>query len=65
MIFEQTRGGMSKVVGIEGGAHGEGKNLTGLRILHDHGAVQGMGALQRGVERTLGHELDVFVDGQN
>ncbi len=56
---------MAKVVGIEGGANGQGENLAGLRILNNHRAIEGMGALERGLERALSHELDILVDGQD
>ena len=65
VVLEQAGGGMAKVVGIEGGANGQSQNLAGLRILNHHRAIQGMGALERGLERALGHELDIFVDGKN
>ncbi len=42
MVFEQRRRGVPKVVGIEGGADGERKDLAGVHVLHDDGAVVGV-----------------------
>ena len=55
---------MAELVGIEGGANGERENLAGVDILHDDGAVVGVGALHVVVEGALSHELNVFVDGE-
>ena len=57
--------GVAKVVGIEGGANGEGQNLAGVHVLHHDGAVERLGLLHGVVERVLGQELDVFVDGED
>ncbi len=56
---------MAKIVGIESGANGERENLAGVHVLHDDGAVEGLGLLHRVVERALGQELDVLVDGEH
>ena len=56
---------MSKIIRVEGRTHGERKNLTGMRVLHNDSSVQRMGARHVRVERFFGHELDIFVDGQN
>ena len=64
VILQQRGSGAAKLVGIEGGANGERENLAGVHVLHDHGAVVGVGRLHVVVERALGHELDVFVDGE-
>ena len=56
---------MAELVGIECGANGERENLAGVHVLHDDGAVVGLGALHGVVERVLGHELNVLVDGED
>ena len=52
--------GVAEVVGVEGGADGERKNLAGMYVLHDDGAVVGVGLLHGVVECGLGHELNVL-----
>ena len=64
VIFEQRRRGVAKVVGVEGGAHGERENLAGVHVLHHDGAVVGALFLHHVIERSLGHVLNVFVDGE-
>ena len=64
VVFEQRRRGVAKVVGVEGGANGERENLAGVHVLHDDGAVVGVLFLHHVIECSLGHELNVFVDGE-
>ena len=56
---------MAKLVGIERGPDGERENLAGVHVLHHHRAVERLRLLHRVVERALGHELDVLVDGEH
>ncbi len=65
VVLEQTRGGVTEVVGIKGGANGQGKYLPGLRILNHHGAIQCMRAGERGIKSAFGHELNIFVDAEH
>ena len=65
MIAQQFRRGVAKVVGVEGGADGEGQNLAGVHVLDNHCAVGRLGALHGVIQRPLGHELNVLVDGQH
>ena len=65
VVAEQCRRGVAKVVGVEGGADGQGENLAGVHVLHDHGAVEGLGLLHGVIESLLGKELDVLVDGED
>ena len=64
VILQQRGRGVAKLVGIERGPNGERENLAGVHVLHDDGAVVGLGLLHVVVESALGHELDVFVDGE-
>jgi hypothetical protein len=52
-------------IGIEGGADGQRQNLAGMHVLDDHGAVVRLGARHGVVQRPLGQELNVLVDGQH
>src|SRR5437870_1843801 len=65
MVLEQTGGRVPKVVGIEGGPDRQSQNLPGIGILYNDGSIQGMGAFERGIESPLGHELDIFIDGED
>ena len=65
VVLKQAGGGVAKIVGIEGGANRQRENLAGIWILDNDGAIRGMGTFERGIERTLRHELDVLVDGEN
>ncbi len=65
VVAQQVGLGVAKLVGIEGGTDGEGENLAGVHILHDDGAVERLRFLHGVIERALGHELDVFVDGEH
>ena len=56
---------MAKLVGIEGGADGERQNLARVHVLHHDRAVDGLRLLHGVIERALGHELDVLVDGED
>ena len=55
----------AKLVGIECGANGESENLAGMHVLHDNSAVVRLGLLHGMIERALGHELNVLVDGED
>ena len=55
---------MAEIVGVEGGTNGESENLAGVYVLHNDGAIVGVGFVHRVIQRLLGHELDVVVDGE-
>ena len=44
VVFEERGRGMAELVGIERGPDGKSKNLAGVHVLHDDGAVVGVGA---------------------
>ncbi len=65
VVAQQCGRGVAKLVGIERGPDGEGENLAGVHVLHDDGAVERLRLLHGVIERALGHELNVLVDGEN
>ncbi len=65
MVLQQAGRRVTKVIRVEGRANGQRENLSRVRILYNHGSIQGMGACQRSVERALRHELNIFIDGQH
>ena len=64
VVLEKRWGGVAELVGIECGTDGEGEDLAGVDVLHDNGAIVGVRLLHIVVESALGHELDVFIDGE-
>ena len=63
VVAQQLRRGVAKVIGVERGADGQGQNLAGMHVLHYHSAVGRLSARHGVVQRLLGHELDVLVNG--
>ena len=55
---------VAELVGIERGTDGERKDLARVHILHHHRAAERLRGFHFVVEGALGHELDVFVDGE-
>ena len=63
-VTQQIRRGVAKLIGIERGPDGQRKNLAGMHILHHHRAIQRLCLLHRMVQRLLGQELNLGIDGQ-
>ena len=56
---------MALVVRVETRRDGEGKDLAGVRVLHDDGAVQRLHLFDLRIKRALGNVLDVGVDRED
>ena len=65
VVPQQCRRGVAKVVGVERGPDGERQNLAGVHVLHDDGAVVRLRFLHGVIEGSLGHELNILVDGEH
>ncbi len=65
VIAQQLRRSVAERVGIEGGTNGQRQNLPGVHVLYHHGAVLRLGALHGMVQRPLGQELNILVDGEH
>ena len=53
-----------KSLGLKVGRMANARIWPGVHILHHHRSVHGAGALHGVIQRLLGHELDVLVDGE-
>ena len=60
-----TRRDVEKGVGVEGRADGQGQDVAGARLEHEHHSGQGPCPPPGRVELTLGDVLDVGVDRQH
>ncbi len=65
VVAQHIGRGMANLIRVEGRTNGEGQDLSRMNVLHDHGAVERLRFLHGVIERALGHELNVFIDGEN